>query len=194
MATDYARKMGAAVGAVAPLLRERGFKKPRHVFNSEPATGLTQVLTFQMGAHQPPGTTEAPGLRENLYGRFTINLGLHFAEVEEIPRRSPAVAFARKHDLPVPPPRPPPKFLNESHCHLTKRLGQLIDGRDTWWSLAVAEPELQLHVPRLVSEYALPFFDRFNTRSAVIDAWYADDPAVRFTPKFTIAVIQARRD
>jgi Domain of unknown function (DUF4304) len=193
MATEYARKMDAAVRAVVPLLRERGFKKQRHVFNAEPEPGLTQVLTFQMGAHQPPGAAEVPGLRENLYSRFTINLGLHLAEVAELPKRSPGVAFLREQGLPVPPPRPRPKFLNEGHCHLTTRLGQLIDGRDTWWSLDVPEAELQMHVPRLLDEYALPFFNRFNSRSAIIDAWNASDPAVRYTPKFTIAVIQAQR-
>jgi Domain of unknown function (DUF4304) len=118
-----------------------------------------------MGAHQPPGTVGIPSLRENLYGRFTVNLGLHFAEVAELPKQSPAVAFAREHGLPVPPPRPPPKFLNEGHCHLTERLGELINGRDTWWSLDVPEAELQLLVSRLVNEHALPFFDR-STRAA----------------------------
>jgi Domain of unknown function (DUF4304) len=193
MATEYARKMDAAVRAAAPLLRERGFKKQRHVFNAEPEPGLTQVLTFQMGAHQPPGSGEVPGLRENLYGRFTINLGLHFAEVAELPKRSPGVAFLREHGLPVPPPRPPPKFLNEGHCHVTKRLGKLIEGRDEWWSLEVPEADLELHVPRLVEAYALPFFDRFDSRSAVVDAWHADDPALQYSPAFPIAVIHARR-
>jgi hypothetical protein len=89
MATAYARKMEAAVVAVFSLIREHGFKKQRHRFNAEPEPGMTQVLTFQMGAHRPPGTTEIPGLREDLYGAFTINLGLHFEEVRELPKRSP---------------------------------------------------------------------------------------------------------
>jgi Domain of unknown function (DUF4304) len=193
MATEYARKMDAAVRKVGPLLHERGFKKQRHVFNAEPEAGLTQVLTFQMGAHQPPGTTEVPGLRETLYGRFTINLGLHLAEVAELPKRSPALEFALKHGLPAPPPRPPPKFLNDGHCQLTWRLGELIDGRDTWWSLDAPEAELQRHVPRLVEKVALPFFDRFNSRDGIIDAWQSDDPALQYAPAFTIAVIRACR-
>ena len=36
---------------------------------------------FQMGAFDPPGTTYIPGLRENLYGLFTINLGVYVPDV-----------------------------------------------------------------------------------------------------------------
>ena len=34
-----------------------------------------------MGSFDPPGTTHIPGLRENLYGRFTVNLGVYVPEV-----------------------------------------------------------------------------------------------------------------
>lgn len=123
MATGYAKKMEAAVAAAAPLLRERGFRKQRHRFNAETERGLTQVLTFQMGAHQPPGTTEVPGLRENLYGAFTANLGLHFDEVRDVPLRLPRPSFLREEDLPPPRPQSRPKFLGDGDCHVTVRLG-----------------------------------------------------------------------
>jgi Domain of unknown function (DUF4304) len=153
------RKMDAAVAAVSSLLRGHGFRKQRHRFNAEPEPGMTQVLTFQMGAHQPPGTAEIPGLRENLYGAFTINLGLHFEEVRELPTRSPAAAFLREHGLPVPRPRPRPKGLGEGDCHVTVRLGELIDGRDTWWTLDLPDDELESLVHELIADYALPFFE-----------------------------------
>ena len=193
MATAYARKMDAAVAAVSPLVREHGFKKQRHRFNAEPEPGMTQVLTFQMGAHQPPGTAEIPGLRENLYGAFTINLGLHFEEVRELPKRSPGAAFLREHGLPVPPPRARPKVLGEGHCHMTVRLGELIDGRDTWWTLELHHDELESLVHELIADYALPFIKRFNSREALLSAWHGGDPTARFTPPFTIAVVHARR-
>jgi Domain of unknown function (DUF4304) len=193
MRSAFARKMDAAVGSVAPLLREHGFKKQRHRFNAEPEPRMTQVLTFQMGAHQPPGTTEIRGLREDLYGAFTINLGLHFEEVRELPRRSPGAAFLRKHGLSVRPPRPRPKVLGEGDCHVTVRLGELIDGRDTWWTLELHDAELDSLVHELVAEHALPFFKRFNSREALLAAWRAADPAVRDSPPLTIAVIHARR-
>jgi Domain of unknown function (DUF4304) len=193
MATRYARKMDTAVAAVSPLLRKHGFKKQRHRFNAESEPGMTQVLTFQMGAHQPPGTTEIPGLRENLYGAFAINVGLHFEEVRELPKRSPGAAFLREQGLPVPPPRPRPKVLGEGDCHVTVRLGELIDGRDTWWTLELPEDELESLIHELIADHALPFFERFHSREQLLGAWHAGEPTVRYTPPFTIAVIHARR-
>jgi hypothetical protein len=193
MATAYARKMDTAVVAVARLLREHGFRKQRHRFNAEPEPGMTQVLTFQMGAHQPPGTTEIRGLRESRYGAFTINLGLHFDELRELPKRSPGAAFLREHGLPVPPPRPQPKVLGEGHCHVTVRLGELIDGRDTWWRLDVDDGELASLVRELIADHALPFFVRFKSREALLAAWHAGEPTIRYAPRFTIAVIHAGR-
>jgi hypothetical protein len=186
----YASKMDSAVAFVARLLRERGFRRQRHVFNAEAEPGLTQVLTFQMGAHPPPGTSGVPGLRENLYGAFTINLGLHFDEVRDVPLRTPRPAFLREVDL--PPARPRPKFLRDGDCHVTTRLGQLIGEDDVWWKLDLADDDLQALVQQLVGDYALPFFERFRSRRAVVDAWHARDPAVRYTPRVTIAVIHAR--
>ena len=66
--TEPAARMKEVVAHVAPLLRDRGFRKSRHTFNREPEPGLVQVLGFQMGQHHPPGTIELPDLRPNLYG------------------------------------------------------------------------------------------------------------------------------
>jgi Domain of unknown function (DUF4304) len=194
MASELAEKMAGAVQAVAPLLREAGFRKQRHAFNREAEPGLTQVLTFQMGAHQPPGTHEIEGLRENLYGAFTINLGLHIAEVDHVgnslPRPRPS--FLRAEDMPKP--KPPPKFFREGHCQVTKRIGQLFpDPADRWWRLDLPDGELAELVRKLIREYALPFFDHLGSRRALLDAWHAGDPAVRYTPKFTIAIVHAKR-
>src|SRR5436305_15271345 len=107
--------MAAAAMAVAPALRASGFRKQRNVFNRESESGLVQVIGFQMGQHMPPGTPEVPGLRPNLYGAFTINLGLYFSEVAE------------------PLGRPKPKFVRDLHCHVRQRLGLLLsDPADTW--------------------------------------------------------------
>jgi hypothetical protein len=76
---------------------------------------------------------------------------------------------------------------------VTVRLGELIDGRDTWWTLELHDDELDSLVHELIADYALPFFERFNSREALLGAWHAGDPKVRYTPPFTIAVIHARR-
>jgi hypothetical protein len=76
---------------------------------------------------------------------------------------------------------------------VTLRLGELIDGRDAWWTLELHDdgPESLAH--ELIADYALPFFQRSNSRKALLGAWHAGDPTVRDTPPFTIAVVHARR-
>ena len=64
-----------------PLLRQSGFRKHGRTLNRATVDGLTHVIGFQMGSFDPPGTSHFPGLRENLYGRFTVNLGVYVPEV-----------------------------------------------------------------------------------------------------------------
>jgi hypothetical protein len=179
VSTEFATKMAEAVRAVAPTLRQQGFKKQRNVFNRDVEPGMTQVLGFQMGAHQPPGAYEIPGLRENLYGAFTVNLGIYLEEVRE----------ARPFVLPKP------KFVNASHCHITVRLGWLLPDRaDTWWRLDLPREELAALVRELVEETAVPFLEKLKSRDALLEAWYARDPTVREqTRPFVIAVVHAAR-
>src|SRR5690606_24175664 len=66
---------------VRPLLKEAGFRGSGRTFNRGTPDGLTQVVRFQMGSFDPPGTTDIPGLRENRYGWFTVNLGVYVPEV-----------------------------------------------------------------------------------------------------------------
>jgi hypothetical protein len=181
LATQHANKMATAVKAVAPMLRKLGFKKQRHVFNRETEPDLVQVIAFQMGQHQPPGAYEIPGLRENLYGSFTVNLGVF---LEEVRTASPFV-LAR------------PKFVNDSHCHVRLRIGWLLpEQADTWWRLDVPDDDLAKVVQGLIDEYALPFFEKVKTRDELLAAWYDGDPAVRdenTTRPLTIAAIHAAR-
>src|SRR5436190_639656 len=87
VATPAAQAMKDVVGSVTPLLRRAGFRKRRHTFNRMPEPGLVHVLNFQMGAFNPPGPAseahvaalESLDIPGDLYGRFTINLGVYVA-------------------------------------------------------------------------------------------------------------------
>jgi hypothetical protein len=172
--------MKEVVSRVAPLLRGRGFRKSRHTFNREPEPGLVQVLGFQMGQHHPPGTVELPDVRPNLYGAFTINLGLWLQEAAELSR-----------------PGPRPKFVRDADCHVRWRIGNLLPKRgDWWWRLDASVEELAGLVDSLLVEDALPFLDRFDSREELLHAWHARDPLVSdygTAPPFTIAVVHAVR-
>lgn len=78
--------------------------------------GLTQVVNLQMGASYPPGTVFIPGLRENLHGLFTVNLGVYVPEV------------ARQHGG-----GEAKSWVQEYHCCVRARLGELCgDGKEVW--------------------------------------------------------------
>lgn len=85
MGTDAARAMASVVALTVPLLKRAGFRKRRHSFNRTPEAGLVQVVSFQMGPFEPlgPGSEANIAFREqlgfagNLYGTFTINLGVY---------------------------------------------------------------------------------------------------------------------
>lgn len=55
----------------------------------------------------------------------------------------------------------PPGFVQEPQCTVRARLGQLINGRDVWWS--VGSPEIS----RAVAQYGVPFLERMHAPGAM---------------------------
>src|SRR5689334_1814157 len=93
---------------MADLFHLRGFRKRNRTYNRQSDDGLVQVINFQMGRYDPPGTYEIPGMRENLYGHFTVNLAVFVPEVAELDY--PGIST---------------KFIAEFSCQLRVRLGEL---------------------------------------------------------------------
>lgn len=79
-----ATSLDALQAHLNPWFRQAGFRKHGRTYNRTTTDGLTHVVGFQMGSFDPPGTTHIPGLRENLYGRFAVNLGVYVPEVAVI--------------------------------------------------------------------------------------------------------------
>ena len=74
-----------------------------------------------MGASDPPGTTYIPGLRENLHGLFTVNLGVYVPEV------------ARHHGS-----GEAKSWVQDYHCCVRSRLADACGERkDLWWQARV---------------------------------------------------------
>ena len=71
--SDLATTLDELQAKIRPALKERGFRARGRAFNRTTSDGLTEVVRLQMGSFDPPGTAYIPGLRENLYGKFTVN-------------------------------------------------------------------------------------------------------------------------
>lgn len=153
---DGIRRDGLPSARRSPLLKAAGFRVSGRTFNRITPDGLTQVIGFQMGSFDPPGTTYIPGLRENLYGRFTVNLGVYVPEVAKHHGGGEAG-----------------KVVQDYHCCVRARLGEVgPENADLWWLLSPTDALRQEMCDRL-AHHGLRFLARFESRDAILREWDA---------------------
>ena len=173
MPTQESEAMKGIVSAVHPILKEQSYRKRGNAFNRQVEPGLVHVIHFQMGAFQPPRVTEIPKLRPNLYGAFTVNLGVYLRELREIGTKNQAA------------------FINEFDCQIRMRIGGLIDPpADTWWRLDRPEESAD-QIRRLIEGPAGGWFARFSTRDEILltlESLRPDDKATTMAPPRLIAM------
>jgi len=142
--------MDAAQAEVRGFLKRFGFRSRARTFNRTSSDGITHVIDFQMGRFDPPGTHYV-GFRQNLYGRFTANLGIYIPEVARLLGLGGEGSFVREYD-----------------CCIRTRLGLVgPDGQDIWWELDAARKYLPDLLHRIERD-AFPLFTRFDTRDGVL--------------------------
>lgn len=165
--------------ALRDILKPQGFRAKGRVFNRTTDDGLTQVIGIQMGASDPPGTTYFPGLRENLHGLFTINLGVYVPEVAVHHSASPAKSW-----------------VHDSHCCVRSRLGALcVENADLWWPAVVDSAGLEDVATRL-QVAGIPFLDRFASRDRILTEWegQSENWGASSPPRIVCAIILATRN
>lgn len=178
MATIMTTIMDEVEASLEPQLRSLGFRHRKRTFTRTTPEGIAQVINLQMGRHDPPGTAGIPGFRENLHGRFTVNLGVYVPEVAEY-RGGP----------------PLKKSVQEADCCFRARLGTIgPEQRDLWWNLSDSSSALTNHVMQRLSHDAFPWFDRFATRDSIL-AELSGKSTWLFsaTPRIVSAIIYAKR-
>jgi hypothetical protein len=171
-------KVDEVQAAVHEKLRGLGFRRHGRTFNRTTEDGLVHVVNLQMGAHDPPGTVHVPFLRENLWGRFTVNLGVYVPEV------------ARHHGG-----GEAKKFVQEHQCCVRRRLGDLgPEGKDLWWRNDAAAEVVPDLLARLERD-GLPFLARFASRDAVLNELRraANGFNLGGPPRVVMAIIHAER-
>ena len=177
--SEYAIALDRIQAGIRPELKDAGFKVRGRTFNRETDDGLTQVINFQMGASDPPGTTYFPGLRENLHGLFTVNLGIYIPEVAATHHGSLAKGW-----------------VQEYHCSVRERLGQVLgEKRDIWWT-ANAEPNVIDEIRSALVTKGVAFLDRFASRDLVLAEIEQSGASCPWcpSPRIVSAVILAERD
>lgn len=147
-----AEEMDELESQLRPFLEQHGFRMRSRTCNCMTTDGLTHVINFQMGRFDPPGTSYIPWFRKNLYGKFTVNVGIYVPEV-----------FRHTHTI------QPGSFIAEPDCCVRARLGNLgPEPEDLWWKVRANSrtvAELQLRLKR----DAIPFLERLQTRDALLN-------------------------
>ena len=132
-------------------LKEWGFRKRGRTFNRTNEDGLTEVINFQMGSFDPPGTYQISGFHINLYGKFTVNVGVFIPEVGAY------LLSGKQKD-----------FFQEYDCCIRSRIGLLgPEQKDLWWEV-ISEELLALDLRQRIERNVLPFFSKFNSRDAIV--------------------------
>jgi hypothetical protein len=148
--SNFAEAVDRIQAELVPFLKGRGFRRRGRTFNAATPDGLTWVVNLQMGASDPPGTTYFPGLRENLHGLVTINLGVYVPEV------------ARHHGG-----GEAKSWVHDYHCCIRARLGEVSDEKtDLWWP---AEISAAADVAHRLAHFGVPFLERFSTRDRILE-------------------------
>ena len=148
--SPYATALDTIQKPVTELLHTIGFKKSGRTYNRTVGDGMIHVMNFQMGQF-PIGNYVIPGIRENLYGKFTVNFGIFLPCVVKMERGEWSKKICPEYD-----------------CEIRARLGELVEKRDVWWSLDKSPQETGELIARLIEKYGLPFLSRYTNYASVL--------------------------
>jgi hypothetical protein len=173
----YAKAVDDIQAALRPYLKGLGFRVRGRTFNRLTADGLTQVVNLQMGPSDPPGTPYIPGVRENLHGLFTVNLGVYVPEV------------ARHHGG-----GEAKSWVQDYHCCIRDRLGHASGaGEDIWWHCRADEAVIG-DVRRCLESGGIAFLERFATRDKILVELRAEPKGLWSSPpRIVMAIILSER-
>jgi hypothetical protein len=151
--SDPAREVDEIQSIVASYLKTLRFRKAGRTFNRE-SDDIVHVVNFQMGAY-PIGHYVVPGIRESLYGKFAVNLGV----------RVPCISAAEG----APKAK---KIYQEYDCHFRTRLSLEEGGRqEQWWTTGGNCRHIGIQIAGLLEKIAIPFFEQFSSCRGII-AYY----------------------
>jgi len=142
---------------IGKALQPLGFKRKGRTFRRETDHEVLQIIALQAGPFEigPPLPPQASHLRPDLYGKFTINLGVFVPEIYE--RTNPPIAMSR--------------VISDAHSSIRTRLPHIDEGEDIWWPILDSADEDVEDILALLIHVGIPFLDRFRTRELIVRDW-----------------------
>jgi len=175
--SKYVVALDTIQAKVHGFLKPRGFRKKGRTFNREaPEKGIFQVIHFQSGPFPIGENYEIPGFRENLYGKFTVNIGVLVKELYE------SEVWRKRTD-----------FYQEMHCNARTRLPVLLQGKDVWWSLDGNLDAITDEVVLGLNSIGFEYFEMYDTREKFIENFgkFKDAPP---RAKLDVALVVMHQD
>lgn len=149
--------MDAVQMEMAPRMRELGFRSKGRTYNRQDADGIIQIINIQLGAY-PLGGNEIPGLRYNLHGKYTVNLGTFLPCVEAVEGRFGSAKAIRRSG------------------HLETRLGNVTSGKDVWKPV---RPGIAPALIAWIEEGALPYFEHLGSYEKILACYGGEHGGLR---------------
>ena len=149
--TDFKTQFDIVEKEVFAKLKLLGFKKNGRTFNRQLYNGIIQVINFQSGQYPIGQGYEIPGLRENLYGKFVVNLGV-------------CIESLYKFQFPTENK----KYYKEYDCQIRSRLGTLLTGQDYWWTITDNNKKIIEEIVYGLETKGLEWFSGVETKEKII--------------------------
>lgn len=128
--------------AVAPYLKENGFKKHGRTYCRFVDNDIAQVVNFQNGC-----------AAKGVTGILWINLGIRVPECVE----------RKFKDLP-----PLKKYYHEYECNIRCVLGKLTPDKNDGYDLTKNPEKIAKDIIKNLKKYAMPVFDKLNSRENIL--------------------------
>ncbi len=149
--TDFKTQIDIVEKEVFAKLKPIGFKKNGRTFNRRLDDGIIQVINFQSGQYPIGQGYEIPDLRENLYGKFVVNLGVCIESLYKFQS-----------------PTEDKKYYKEYDCQIRDRLGTLLTGQDYWWSITNDNKEITQEIIAGLETKGFEWFSGIDTKDKII--------------------------
>jgi hypothetical protein len=149
--TDYKTQLDKVEKDVFAKLKPLGFKKNGRTFNRRLDNGIIEVINFQSGQYPVGQGYEIPGFRENLYGKFVVNLGVCIESLYKFQS-----------------PTEDKKYYKEYDCQIRDRLGTLITGQDYWWTITDDNEKITQEIIEGLETKGLEWFSGIDSKEKII--------------------------
>jgi hypothetical protein len=173
---DFKSQLNHIQKDIFVFLKPLGFKKKGRSFNRQTEAGLYQVINIQSGKYEFGDKYVIPGLRENYYGKFTVNLGIMIKEIYELD-----------------PHNKPKDIYQDYNCQIRTRLTHLTIKEDLWWSISDDNQKIAKEAVEGLNSHGIPWLNLFESRTEICRNWGIVEGSSR-RAKLDVALIVSTED